>query len=92
MAGREELLKAIREKRKQAARVRRIALQLSLIDDRELLMRQADELEKEARQLERQLPNDPTAPMQQQQQQIQQQQQQDPKPEELEPKPKPPKS
>jgi hypothetical protein len=82
----DELLKAIREKRETAARVRRVARGLSLKADQLRLMQQADDLVKEATQLERQLseskPASPAAPrgmpMQtpQVQQQVQQQRQQ----------------
>ena len=85
MADREELLRAAREKRETAARIRRLAQGLSLNADHERLMQQATEIEEEARQLERQVAEgDPTArppvprgmPMQTQQVQQQQQQQQ----------------
>jgi hypothetical protein len=52
MVDREELLKAIREKREIAARVRRLAQGLSLNADHERLMQQANEIEEEPRQLE----------------------------------------
>jgi hypothetical protein len=80
-----ELLKTIREKRETAARIRRVARALSLKADQLRLMQQADDLVKEATQLERQLsetkPASPAAPRgmpmqtQQVQQQVQQQQQ-----------------
>ena len=85
MADNDELLKAIREKRETAARVRRVARGLSLKADQLRLMQQADDLVREATQLERQLseskPAAPAAPRgmpmqtQQVQQQVQQQQQ-----------------
>ena len=55
MADREELLRAARERRETAARIRRLAQGLSLNADHERLKQQATEIEEEARQLERQV-------------------------------------
>jgi len=51
---RDELLEQARERRESAARLRRLARGLSLNDDHERMMRQADALEAEAHRLERQ--------------------------------------
>jgi hypothetical protein len=81
MDNREELLRAAREKRETAARVKRLAQGLSLNDDHKRLMQQARELEGEATELERRAEGNPAAPppvprgMPMQQQQVQQQQQ-----------------
>jgi hypothetical protein len=89
MSNREELLRAAREKRETAARIKRLAQGLSLNDDHKRLMGQAREVESEAAELERQAEGNPATPPplprgmpMQTQQQVQQQQQQeaDPKP------------
>jgi len=88
MNNREELLRAARERRETAARIKRLAQGLSLNDDHQRLMQQARELEVEAAELERQAEGNPATsppvprgmPMQQQQVQQQQQHEADPQP------------
>ena len=81
MASREDLMTLARQKREAAARVRRVARMLSLYDDRWRLLRDADELDARAGDLERQAnDNTPSAdrpgpPQPAQQEQVQQQQQ-----------------
>ena len=55
MADRKELLGLVREKREAAARVQRIAQEISLHADREIVLMHAKELEAQAEQLERQV-------------------------------------
>lgn len=84
----DELLEQARERRESAARLRRLARGLSLNDDHDRMMRQADALEAEARRLERQAHDagdEPTGsplpherPVRQEQVQQQQQQQEVP--------------
>jgi len=54
MANQDGLLKMAQDQRTMAAHVRRLARGLSLNDDHHQMMKQADELEAEAAQLERQ--------------------------------------
>ena len=79
MAARDDLLKAAREKRAESARLRRLARGLSLNADHNSLMRQADEIDKEADALEHQAAADPASPAGRgasiKQEQVQQQQQ-----------------
>jgi len=91
----EALLRAAREKRELAARVRRLAAGLSLDADHQRMMQHALELEDEAAKLERQAEGNPGAtpaaphgmPMQQGVQQQQQVQQHEAEPKPAEPKP-----
>jgi len=54
MASRDELLRMAQDQRAMAVRVRRLARGLSLNVDHERMMQQANDLEAEARHLERQ--------------------------------------